>query len=285
MEIQPTQNLENLVPVESFKPSILLQFTRHSEKEKSPMGDSFSNDKDQKVQLTEAGIQLAVEAGKSKIPFIQDLGMIISWKDRSLHTAILHAYNQIGETSLEGLKNLLIGRYGRKYLVDQKLSLDSLPGSFLFGPKKINLKSWFLESDRLAKEAEDEFTTTYSKASMNIAKIVQKYIKVLSSWENIVESKKDIDNSYSQYQNQMQRFLGTHGLVAESFLMALIQNKNGNEAVISWISYLPSQDQFGINEGYSVKIFRDNRGKIIININCNNQEFIFTKEDVDRIVK
>jgi len=181
-----------------------------------------------------------------------------SARQRSAHTAALAMVGETvdtitGSESFAELKAKIDQdlKVGSKIAVDSKLDFNFDPES-PFGIEAyqaINsgdyLKFLVNRSDELAAQEHDLEVSTYSRQAGNIAKIVKKYATVSGRWGELVASGKYQDPN-------LERFLGTHGGVAESFLFKVIAKTKGEAERDRLIDLLA--DQFDYTEGFEVSI-------------------------------
>lgn len=259
------------------KPSIRLEFFRHSKQ-----GPQTEGMQEYQRRLTDEGRLAATEAGKDRNPN-PEMGLVYgSPRDRSQETAyrqLLTNQEEItpGE-SMEDIETLIKNELpvGKKKIVDERLNFN-WEGSQKFHEisyehflkAKDTLRFLVEESDALVVAADDKISTSYSRCAANTAEIIQKYLKILPNWERIVQAdnqKTEKDKKdYDKNNNELQRFLGSHGGTVENFLLKLIDKTEGREAVLEFIKNLPDQNNFQFNDGYSVRLYSgDNQPKIEI---------------------
>jgi len=248
MEIHPT--------IESFekpKARIELHFFRHDEKE----GDPLKNDYD--IELSPSGREHAkAQAGETNLAQSVAFG---SPRKRTQETAGLimaGANDEItGQESLDELKEKVDKglKYGSKINVDQNLNFE-LEGdteyvkAALDAYKKGEFITFLIEkSDELAKETGDDLSSTYSRMSASIAKIIEKYIGVIPRWNELVN---DESKSYDQ---TLERFLGTHQTMQECFLAKVIDRTKGREVRDQFLTLLKNKG-FGYSEGFEAEIIK-----------------------------
>jgi broad specificity phosphatase PhoE len=229
---------------------IVLHFLRHGQKGKGP--------DDYKVRLTPEGRAQAVEsAEKVNLKQVMAFG---SGRERAQETATLvmaGAEDEItGEETFEELKekvNKGIG-YGSKVLGDKRLDFtvdDKTP----LGAEE--MKAYFAgqylefvvqNSDKRAEELGDQTNSTYGRMAGGIAEIVEKYIKVADRWHELVNDEK------KQYEEMMERFLGSHGGVTESFLLKVVEKTKGVAERDKLLTVIGNQ--FDFLEGFDVEVVK-----------------------------
>ncbi len=146
-------------------------------------------------------------------------------------------------------------RFGSKIRTDRRLDFKMDRSTELgnmeedeYGKKRL-LKFVVEDSDRIAKELGDKETSTYSKMASGIAEIIEKYAKVADRWHELVNDEK------KEYEETMDRFLGTHQSVPESFLAKLIEKTKGVAERDKLVSVLNNQG-FGFAEGFDVEVIK-----------------------------
>jgi len=257
-------------------PSIRLEFFRHGKTEPQTEGKQ-----EHQRRLTDEGRIMATESGKNRNSN-PEIGLIYgSPRERSQETAYRQLFSNNSEItedkSLEDIEELIKNKLpvGQKKIIDERLNYN-WSGSQKFNEistehlnAKNALKFLVEESDNLALESGDKISTSYSRCAGNTAEIIQKYLKILPNWERIAQAdsqkiegeKKD----YAKNNNELQRFLGSHGATVENFLLKLIDKTEGRKATLEFIKNLPDQNNFQFNDGYSVRLFLEsNQPKIEI---------------------
>jgi hypothetical protein len=144
--------------------------------------------------------------------------------------------------------------YGSKLGVDKRLDFNSADESE-YGKKLLEsffggtyLKFLTEKSDSLARELGQEKAETYSFMASQIGEIVQKYFKAADAWGKLLDDQPDKYDS-----NKLERFLGTHQGVSESFLAKVIEKTKGVAERDRLVEVL-NQRGFDYNEGFEVDI-------------------------------
>jgi broad specificity phosphatase PhoE len=225
---------------------IALKFFRHSIKE---------NDKtkhDAEIRLTEEGRDLA---RSNYDPETKNAVAFGSSRKRAQETAGLIMSGSEAE-SLEKMEEELNKdlNYGSKLGVDKRLDFNSADESE-YGKKLLEsffggtyLKFLTEKSDSLARELGQEKAETYSFMASQIGEIVQKYFKAADAWGKLLDDQPDKYDS-----NKLERFLGTHQGVSESFLAKVIEKTKGVAERDRLVEVL-NQRGFDYNEGFEVDI-------------------------------
>jgi len=244
---------ENVPPVEKQKRQsrIVLHFLRHGAKEQAQEGQS-----DETVQLTPEGRRQA--ADKSTLEDISQAVAFGSPRERALQTATLAMAGKqdeiTGEETLPELKVKLDKdlTLGSKMGVDERLNLTPNKESE-FGKRTSRaakegglLKLVVEESDRWVKVPGNEGNPSYSKRAGQIAGIIEKYITISPRWDQLVQQTPN-------YKGTLERFMGTHQSVGESFLAKFIELTKGIEERGRFVEAL-NDSGFDFTEGFDVEI-------------------------------
>lgn len=268
-------------------PSIRLEFFRHDEKAKPNEGQP-----DTTVRLTPEGRVGATEVGKDRNPEPEVAVAFGSNRERSTETAMRQMLaNQEAVTpdsSLEDIREIVSGevKVGRKDMVSPNLNFD-WSGSKEFNEPvmaryaaKDGLRFLVEESDQLAERLKDQTSTSWSRQAGNIAELIKKYYEILPAWQRVTAEHPE---KYSQFNNEMQRFMGSHQTVTESFLMKVIEKTEGREAVMKFIESLPDKNGFAFSEGFTINLIIDDSGRDIV-MNYKDRQWTLTPELIDQII-
>ncbi|MDP4000877.1 MAG: histidine phosphatase family protein [bacterium] len=268
-------------------PSIRLEFFRHDEKAKPTEGQP-----DTTVRLTPKGRVAATEAGKNLNPEPEVAVAFGSNRERSVETAMrgmLANQEEIGpDTTLEDIRELVAGqvKVGRKDMVSPNLNFD-WSGSKEFNEPamaryaaKDGLRFLVEDSDQLVEKLKDQTSTSWSRQAGNIAELIKKYYEILPTWQRVAAEHPE---KYAQFNNEMQRFMGSHQTVTESFLMKVIEKTEGREAVMKFIESLPDKNGFGFSEGFTINLIIDDAGRDIV-MNYKDRQWTLTPELINEII-
>lgn len=252
--------MEKPPAVENFEKSkakIELHFFRHDEKE------SDKSKSDTEIRLTEGGKNHATSLSDGETNLSQSVAFG-SPRKRTQETAgfrMAGFQDEItGSETLEELKEKInkdLG-YGSKLSIDQRLDFI-LPteGQYLEEGLKVfkegKLLKWLVEdSDKRFDElGVEEGYFSYSNQARQIAQIVEKYLKILPRWKQLVEDKD------KKYEPDMERFMGTHQTVGECFLAKVIELTKGIEERDRFVRALGGGG-FNFSEGFEVDIVESN---------------------------
>jgi hypothetical protein len=266
---------------------IRLSFFRHGESERT-QGSDFER------RLTEKGKKQAAE--KSRFVDINQSIAFGSPRKRTQEAAGLVMSGNLdeinGQESLEEIRGKLDKelKIGSKIGIDQRLDCSFQCGSEYeresleaFSSDNF-LKFLVEESDQRASELGDEKSFTYLRGAKAIAGIISKYLKIEPRWNRLVQQK--------DYSNRLERFLGTHQGVGESFLAKIIEMKKGKEERDNFVEILNGQG-FDFTEGFEVVISSAGKQEPKIKINYQkekNGKIIYqfneaiSNQDLDEII-
>lgn len=272
--------------------TIRLEFFRHDDKEKATAGGDRTGD--EFIRLTKKGREHATEAGRTKNPKARVALAFGSTRERAVETSMRHMLANedsiTADMSLEDLRaEVLRGlKVGKKDVMIKSLNFDwdSNQEFHDIGYKRfLETKDALIflrgESDNLVRKNKDLLSDSYSRSAGNFAEFVHKYLHILPRWKRLVTEKSE---EYGKYNNEMQRFFGTHQTVAEPFLMKVIEKTDGKEAVQKFINSLKSKNGFDLSEGYSV-IIQDTPDKPSVKVKFRDQEWQIDEKILREIVK
>ncbi len=238
------------------KPSsrIVLEIFRHGKKE------SRKDLPNELLALTPEGRQQAIEKGKELHPQPDVAVAKGSPRRRTQETAgramLVEREDITPEMNLEEIEKTISKeqRYGKKIISDPRLDFE------MGGPisKKVreavvanNLLNYVIyESDKDATEMKDDKTFTYSRSAGNLAELLKKYINIAPKFNKIVEKK---PGKYAQYNNQMERYMGTHQTIPESLLAKALEKIEGKEGRDKFVKSVGSAGM-GETQGIRVEI-------------------------------
>lgn len=281
------KNFENKETIKDYTSKIELFFMRHDEKEKD------KTKSDEEIELTLKGkIHAKEKAWQNDISQSMAFG---SARKRTQETAGLIMSGKLdgitGKETLEELKEKLdkdlLLKSGSKIRVDDRLNFEA-DFSSNYGKKALEayesgkyLKFLVEESDNLAKEENDDKSSTYATQAQAIASIVQKYYGISPRFNEIVQDKN------KNYKDTLKRFFGSHQGVLECFLAKIIEKTKGIEERDKFVQILNNQG-FDYAEGFDIEIKNKESGEPTIHISYKKEkegETIFEyNEDVDKRV-
>ncbi len=268
------------------KPSIRLEIFRHDQPAPAAEGQT-----DEQRQLTPQVREHAQQVGQGKNPN-SSMGLAYgSPRDRAQETAYRQLLaNEVfvnAESSFDDIKNEVDKSlaYGKKMIVSEGLNYQ-VANNPEFG------KAWsaaynkgevipflFEESDRVALENNDLKDYSYSRSAANVARIVKKYVGIEPVWQNVYEKNKE------KYQDntEMQRFVGTHQTIGETFLLKVIEKNEGRGAAGEFINDLPNKNGFDLSQGISVNISNTENG-VMVTVKYGDKTWNVKPETLDEII-
>ena len=269
-------------------PSIRLEFFRHDERATKP-GESDDNSR-----LTADGRRNATAVGKTKFPQPEVAIAYGSPRERSIETALrqmLANREEInGNTDLEGIRELVSERLpvGRKDLVDERLNFHwegeyKKTATEYYRDKKDYLVFAVEESDDVVRKYKDMNSTSYTRQAAGIAELVKKYVEISPRWERLVQDNPD---KFKDFNNELQRFFGSHGTVTECFLLKVIEKKEGIDVVREFLAELPDKNGLGYSEGFTVNIKKDKEmGEAEVIIDYKDRSWTMNLEEIEQIIE
>jgi hypothetical protein len=271
---EKSQNKIEFQELKSAK--IALHFFRHSIKESNDV--TLPND--EAVKLSQAGKDLAIEKSFNDVNLSQAVAFG-SPRTRTQETAMLMMAGQEdeidGTETIEELKEKLNKdlKVGSNVGVDERLNFtdsnDTPVGRAMNDAYSRGeyVKFMVQESDKLAKETDDESGANYSAKAAQVAKIIAKYTGIAPKWQKLVS-----DES-KNYTDTLERYMGTHGSIQEAFLAKVIEITEGVEARDNFIAKYPNG--FDYIQGFEVDVVRDPKGDVSIEIQFDMGDSKLTK--------
>lgn len=281
------RNLE----VERSQPSIRLEFFRHDQKDTpSTAGDRSS---DHLVRLTPQGRLGSTEAGKSKNPHPEVALAGGSRRERSVESGLRQMLSQedriTPDMTLEDMREAIKEEVpvGRKDMVYSQLDFN-WDGSQEFHDtgyqhaleSKDSLVWLAEESDDIVVRNHDQLSTSYTRAAGNVAEIVQKYIGVLPRWQELTAEEPD---KYANFSNELQRFLGSHQALVESFMLKVVEKVEGRDGVKELLKSFADKNGFAPSEGYSV-VIRGEGESTEVAVRYKEREWVVDPKTIEEII-
>lgn len=276
MENIPSSN--NKEKVTRATPKIRLELFRHDDRAENAHPGLQNIDQNQKIPLSIQGRIHSAQEGLSNNPQPETALAYGSPRERSLETALrqmLSEQPELEEKSFDEIKESVTNGKIKKYLTTPLLDYNFESNEKYreaidehYFNKKDMVSFLYHDSDNLAKELGDDTLTTYSRQASNVAKLINKYVNILPHWKQLAGE----SDKYTNFQNELQRFMGSHGGILESFLMKVIDKKEGRDAVEKFINSLSDKNGFGYSEGYSV-IIEDKDNKPAVNITYKDKSW------------
>ncbi len=294
------ESLPSLERKGSHDSAIVLRIFRHGNKEKAMTAEDQARfdllksqgleiDKDYWIKLNPEGRVQAFDASDASGDMSQSLAYG-SPRIRSRETA-MHVMDGTNtgpemtyeETLAELDKDL---KMGSKVGVDERLNFAAAGETgeaFNKAYERKETLKWLVEeSDEMARANKDTVTSTYSRMAGNVASLVEKYFRASDRWEELVE-----DESKG-YDKELNRFLGTHQTVTESFLAKVMEKTRGADFRNKFIDALGGMG-FGFVEGATIRIEnKDGEKKIMIEYSkdlSDGTKFEFNEEISPEIIR
>lgn len=270
---------------------IALKFFRHSIKENDP------GKTDQEISLTPAGKALAKSRSSAETNVAQSVAFG-SPRVRTQETAgLVMAGGQgdiTGTETLEELRGKLDAGLvkGTKIAVSDLLDFivddTSAFGKIFFDAYREGRYLQFIvqESDQKAAELQDNVNDTYSRMAARIALLIKRYVVFAPRFDALVL------DPVKHYTDTMERFLGTHQGVAESFLAKVIEKTKGVSERDRFVTALGNKG-FDFAEGFGMDIRSFANGERKLHLSFKKEKegaesFVFDEdvpmEVVDEIV-
>ena len=248
-----------------------LHFFRHSIKSSDQVSASDSG-----VLLSDAGRVLSKEKAFTDVNHNQAMVFGTS-RLRTQETGALVMAGEspdiTGDETLDELKEKINKdlKIGSRIAVDNRLNFmddESTPlGKKLHEAiaRKEYLKFIVEESDKVAKETGDTSGANYSRKAADIARVIQKYITISPRWSGIVNDKSE------KYTPVLERYLGTHQGMQESFIAKLLEKTDGVAARDAFVASLGNVG-FDYIEGFEVKISTNPNGEISVDASYKSKD-------------
>lgn len=263
---------------------ISLHFMRHGKPESMAEGGT-----DKERHLGTTGIAQALHKSKSIDSNLEQSLAYGSPRIRSQETAgIVMAGDRIPEDVLPG---------GVKEFLNQDLKVGSKIGeleklNFNEGSAEYSQKmneaygqgNYFdfiaQESDTLAEKLGDLEASSLSMQAGNIAEVIKKYIKASPRWNELVN---DSDKNYTE---DLERYLGSHQGVVESFLYKAVKDNDFKEKLI--LNAMKPNGGFDFTEGLTIEIVQDDVDKepqVMLKFSDNVEGVDFTLSETLSLVE
>lgn len=264
-------------PKESTESKIVLYFFRHGKKEAQKEGQ-----KEEDILLTEKGRKQAVEKGQQLTPHPEVSVAFGSERVRSQETAVrimLSGLENINsDTPLEEIQSMIDKelKYGKKVGEDTRLGFIEEEGSEILATsdawheKQKRLRYLVDLSDSLVVKNKDLKSTCYTRHAANIALLVKKYIIVGNNFSRLTQEN---PSKYQTFNNTLERYLGTHNGIGESFILKIVEKQQGAAAREELLQAI-GEGGFGDTEGFALEIV--NQGEIqqlVVKLHTKNKDW------------
>lgn len=247
-----------------YSSKVVLNFFRHGEKNPTPGTDELTKDGRQKA-VADFSNRFPIDGNPHKVAFG-------SWIKRSEETAALALENSNLDSELvdsydsvqdltkainaeavgpDGEKGLKHGsKTGVRENLGFKLKKGPVMDSALAAIKNNTFLKWVAnESDAMISE-DDKESWGLNRQAANIASEIDRYVKMSGNFDKLVSKKEK--EGVEDFGDTLERFMGSHSGVLESFLVKLIQKTKGEEEKNKFVNALP--EAFNFLEGFSVEI-------------------------------
>lgn len=276
-------------PKENIESRVILYFRRHGKKEKTLEGQA-----DEQVPLTKEGRAQAVAVGKELGAHPEVAVAFGSSRDRAQEIAaramLANEESITEDMTLDELKTEIRGElgYGQKIMADSRLNFVDEPGELkeltdkAYGEKRTT-DFMVHESDEVAKRTKDKKSSSYTRLAGQVAELVKKYAEIGNNFHRIVEEDPE---KYAEFQNRLERFMGTHNTVSESFVAKVLEKQEGVEERERFLEKLGA---FGFAEaqGFNLEVVnRSDAQEIKLTVKAGDQEWnlVIKPEVLDEII-
>lgn len=251
-----------------FRSKINLRFFRHDEKESDPQKSDHDIELTPKGRLhakeqaSETNLAQSVAFGSPRRRTQETAGFIMAGQSEDITGA-----ESFGELKEKIDKDL---GYGTKIAIDPKLNFDMEADNeyvkeAMAAFKKGELMKFVVEkSDELAKETDDDRSSTYSRMAASIASIIKKYIGVAPRWDDLV------NDEAKKYEPIMNRFFATHQGMQESFLAKVIELSKGVGERDRFIQAIKNKG-FDYAEGFEAEIITKDTSEPVVHISFKKE--------------
>ncbi len=274
LNLQPQTNIEQNEQISS---KIELSFFRHGDKENDKLKD------DNEIRLNESGreqsLKKAIELKNPKLAKAYGSPRI-----RTQETAVLVMDGKTKDidpkTQTTNVGDITdTGLFSSPRLVDDErldFNLNPKKGSGALAVEAFKkgefLKFLAEESDNNSRKFKDsDKTGNYSIFAGNIASIIKDYYSASSRWDYIIKAEKN--RKYPKgFDKTLERFMGTHQGINESFLAKIIEKTKGIAERDKFIQILDNKG-FDFVEGFKIDIVTNNNSaKIIISYEKKDED-------------
>jgi len=250
---------------------IILEFMRHAEPEPE------EGDNDRNRRLTPIGRSQADDKGRRLNSRAKTSLAWSSPRNRTTETAyrtMLANENINPEAELEDIEKAISEqiKVGKKLIIDKKLDFDTegeIGDQLWEADEKGEFLKWLVnESDKEIIKYPGNNTLTYARAAGNIAEIVKRYAIAGNNFNKIASKTEEI----KKFNNQLERYLGTHQGVVEMFIAKVLEKTKGLEERDKFIENLGKG--FEYTEGLRIEIVNRGEGQSILLIYKDSKDMI-----------
>lgn len=217
-----TSDFEPVIESEPITESgVALYFMRHGKKEKWDISD-------EEIPLTVAGRIDAWRKGNQMRAHPEVAIAVGSPRKRTRETSahVMLGARVAPNASLEEMEAEIAKelKYGKKITTDPRLNLGGDGPVNKEADEAYEQKRIFAylaeESDQRAIELSDKESATLSRYAGNVAEIIYDKQKMAGNFHKLVETDRE---KYKHYNNRLERYLGTHAGVQESFIVKVLE--------------------------------------------------------------
>lgn len=152
----------------------------------------------------------------------------------------------------------------RKVVADNHLNFNSegIAGQMLENAyvKGETLTFLINESDQAVLDNKDKISTCLTRSAGDIADLVEKYIQISDNFDRVISNNPE---KYQPFKNQLERYLGTHQCVGESFLAKILLKTSGQDAVNDFLTETNGAG-FSETQGFDIEIEKGSYGEKIL---------------------
>lgn len=233
--------------------TVELNFFRHNEKDGDKLTIAGRHDAIAKGQNQDNNNIHSVSFGSPKNR-AQETALLQRWGSK-LDPTFVDSYTTVAELAEEinKIEDVKIGsKIGIRNQLDFQMSKGPILDAAMKAIKENRYFDWLVhESPNLIPPGDKE-NWSLNRQAANIASEIDRYVRISGRFDKIVEEK-GVD-----FGNKMERFLGSHSGVLESFLIRVIEKTKGVAEAEKFAQAIP--DGFGYSEGFKTKITTDNTG-------------------------
>ncbi len=255
---KPEEALQSQEGAPVVDTKVVLEFFRHGNKEKMAGPDEH-------VILSEKGRVQAMEKGKEISPQPEVSLAFGSPRIRTQDTAyriMLSGEDITPDMSLEDIKSRVSDELGgdhvKKMIQDDRLNFALVGETDKEGVKAYGegrYLDWMIkDSDAVAKKYQDLTSAVFTRQAAGIAELCKRYIVAGGNFNRLVAT----TNKYEQFGNQLERYLGTHQGVVESFVAKVVTETQGLE---ERDRFLAAAGVVGFAETQGIKVEINNHGQ------------------------
>lgn len=249
-EFEPGREQEKVI-----ESSVALRFMRHGKKEKLDIPD-------EEIPLTVAGRIDAWRKGDQTRAHPEVAIAVGSPRKRTRETSVhvMLGARVTPDASLEEMEARIAEelKYGKKAMTDERLNFNNHgpigPESNQANEDKTYLKYLAGHSDQRAIETGDRESSTLKRQAGNVAELIMKYLSVSDAFQRVAEADTE---KYKKYSNRLERYLGTHAGIQESFIVKLLEKLGEDSKRQDFIEAYPN----GFKELQGMNIDISTRGR------------------------